>query len=138
ELGWLSMTTPEEHAGMGASFADTAVLFEELGRGPVAGPVFETGVLAPLIMLALGSTQLGGELLGMIGDGEAILTVVLPEHPLFPTTSGSTHVALSVTAGRRQLHGRALFVREAMGASHFLVIAPVDAHGDRLACALVP
>src|SRR3954453_23427998 len=44
ELGWLAMAIPEDLGGVGASLTDVAVLFEELGRGPAAGPLFESGV----------------------------------------------------------------------------------------------
>jgi alkylation response protein AidB-like acyl-CoA dehydrogenase len=138
ELGWLSMAIPEDQGGIGASLTDVAVLFEELGRGPVAGPLFESGVLAPHILLALGPAEMSAEVLGLIANGDVMLTVALSEHPLFPTVPSSTDVVLTGGAGARRLQGRALFVREAMGASHFLVVAPTDASGDRLACAMVP
>src|SRR5207253_11404798 len=98
DLGWLSMAIPEDDGGVGASLTDTAVLFEELGRGPVAGPVFETSVLAPHILHAVGPTALGTELLGMIATGNVILTVALPELPLFPTTPSSTDVVLAASS----------------------------------------
>ncbi len=40
ELGWLGMIIPPEYGGEGSSLTDAAVLFEELGRGPVFGPFF--------------------------------------------------------------------------------------------------
>jgi alkylation response protein AidB-like acyl-CoA dehydrogenase len=39
-LGWFGIIIPEEYGGEGRSFTDAAVLFEELGRGPVPGPCF--------------------------------------------------------------------------------------------------
>jgi len=38
DLGWLGILIPESFGGTGRSFTDAAVLFEELGRGPVLGP----------------------------------------------------------------------------------------------------
>ena len=38
ELGWLGIIIPEAYGGAGRPFTDAAVLFEELGRGPVFGP----------------------------------------------------------------------------------------------------
>jgi len=38
EVGWLGMMLPEEYGGAGASCTDCAVVFEELGRGPLPGP----------------------------------------------------------------------------------------------------
>ena len=40
ELGWLGMMLPEEYGGSGVSMMDCAVVFEELGHGPVPGTAF--------------------------------------------------------------------------------------------------
>ena len=40
EIGWLGMMLPEEYGGSGVSTMDCAVVFEELGHGPVPGPLF--------------------------------------------------------------------------------------------------
>jgi len=51
ELGWPGMLVPDEYGGGGASHSDTAVLYEELGRGPLPGPFFSSGVLGALVLL---------------------------------------------------------------------------------------
>ena len=51
ELGWLGVLIPENYGGEGHSFTDAAVLFEELGRGPVSGPYFSSSVLGALTVL---------------------------------------------------------------------------------------
>src|SRR5881296_2447882 len=38
DRGRLGMLLPEQYGGAGASLTDCAVVFEELGRGPVPGP----------------------------------------------------------------------------------------------------
>jgi len=43
QLGLMGMAIPEEYGGTGNSLTDVAVLFEELGRGPVPGPLFSSG-----------------------------------------------------------------------------------------------
>ena len=48
ELGWLGVVIPEAYGGEGRSLTDAAVLFEELGRGPVPGPLFASAVLGAL------------------------------------------------------------------------------------------
>jgi alkylation response protein AidB-like acyl-CoA dehydrogenase len=47
ELGWLGVVIPEAYGGEERSLTDAAVLFEELGRGPVPGPIFAQGCSAP-------------------------------------------------------------------------------------------
>jgi alkylation response protein AidB-like acyl-CoA dehydrogenase len=55
ELGWLGVVIPEAYNGEGRSLTDAAILFEELGRGPVPGPFFASGVLGALTILQAGS-----------------------------------------------------------------------------------
>src|ERR1700754_1149220 len=38
KLGWTGMAIPEAYGGTGNCATDVAVLFEELGTGPVPGP----------------------------------------------------------------------------------------------------
>src|SRR5688572_33457716 len=54
-LGWLGMLIPAEYGGSGSSVSDAAVLYEELGRGPLPGPFFSSGVLGALTILASGT-----------------------------------------------------------------------------------
>ncbi|MBI3001737.1 MAG: acyl-CoA dehydrogenase family protein, partial [Deltaproteobacteria bacterium] len=49
-LGWLGMVIPEQYGGASASFTDCAVVFEELGRVPLPGPLFSSGVLSALLV----------------------------------------------------------------------------------------
>src|SRR6266516_6368977 len=39
EQGWMSLTVPVEFGGLAESWLTVAVLFEELGRGMVPGPI---------------------------------------------------------------------------------------------------
>ena len=55
ELGWTGMAIPEEHGGTGNSLTDVAVLFEELGCGPVPGPLFSSAVLCARILMDAGN-----------------------------------------------------------------------------------
>src|ERR671939_1169509 len=57
ELGWLGMMLPEEYGGAGLAATDCAVVFEELGRGPVPGPLFSSGILSAQIILAGGTDE---------------------------------------------------------------------------------
>ena len=39
ELGWMGLIVPEEYDGMGYTFQDLTVLFEETGRNILPGPL---------------------------------------------------------------------------------------------------
>ena len=51
EAGWLGILVPAEYGGSESSLTDAAVLYEELGRGPLPGPFFSSGVLGALTVL---------------------------------------------------------------------------------------
>ena len=53
DLGLFGLTVPQEQGGMGLGLADAAVLFEELGRGLVPGPVAPTLLAAAFVPEAL-------------------------------------------------------------------------------------
>ena len=57
ELGWLGMMLPEEYGGAGVTTMDCAVVFEELGHGPVPGPLFTSGVLSAQMIFEAGTQQ---------------------------------------------------------------------------------
>src|SRR3954467_10194091 len=75
EMGWLSLSIPEELGGLGCSFVETALVAEELGRGIVLEPFVGCAVLAARLIergdtpafAAQRETQLAG-----IADGSAI------------------------------------------------------------------
>src|SRR5205807_6738951 len=50
-LCWLGIVLPAEYGGSGDSLSDAAVLYEELGRGPLPGPFFSSGVLGALTVM---------------------------------------------------------------------------------------
>ena len=57
EIGWLGMLVPEEYGGVGGTLTDAAVVFEQMGRGPLSGPFFSSGVLCSLIVQESGSDE---------------------------------------------------------------------------------
>ena len=61
EMGWLGVSVPEEHGGVGLTFVEEAILFEELGRALYPGPYFATIGLA---LPALGPDELAGVVSG--------------------------------------------------------------------------
>src|SRR5205814_7917938 len=79
EIGWLGMLIPAEYSGGGSSLTDAAVLFEELGRGPLPGPFFSSAVLGALTLLEGGTVEQKRRLLPAAAGGEAILTVAITD-----------------------------------------------------------
>src|SRR5687768_12849597 len=63
ELGWLGITIPEEHGGLGMSWVEQAVVCEQQGYVNAPGPYISTACLAAPALAAAGATDLLGPLL---------------------------------------------------------------------------
>jgi len=124
-LGWMGMAIPEEFGGTGNSLTDVAVLFEELGRGPVSGPMFSSGVLGALVVLEAGSTEQKKAWLPGVASGERILALAATE-----ADYGWAPERVRMTARREgdgyRLTGTKLFVHDAASATDLLVLARVE------------
>ena len=122
ELGWLGMLVPDEYGGGGASLSDTAVLYEELGRGPLPGPFFSSGVLGVLAVLEAGTPAQRSELLPAMASGERILTVAVTD----PNASWGPHGVTCVPQRRAdgfRLTGTKPFVADATSVTDIVVAA---------------
>ena len=78
-MGVLSMLVPEELGGMGSSLVDAVLLFQELGRHAVPGPVIEHMVAAPVLAAAgvdttIATVWLDGPYAPHAGVADVVLT----------------------------------------------------------------
>ena len=122
ELGWLGMLVPPELGGSGNELTDVAVLFEELGKGPLPGPFFQSAVLGALTVLEGGTPAQRERLLPQVATGREVLAAAITE----PDASwGPQGVRLAPTRrgrdGRYILSGVKLFVPDAPSATRFIV-----------------
>jgi alkylation response protein AidB-like acyl-CoA dehydrogenase len=136
ELGWPGILVPAEHGGSESSLTDAAVLFEELGRGPVPGPFFSSGVLGALTVLEAASPAQRRAILPRVARGEMVLSVAITE----PNASwGPQGVTLSVrrSGERIRLDGVKLFVSDATLATHLIVVVRTGTEPGDLGLLLV-
>ena len=121
QLGWTGMLIPQQYGGGGASLTDAAVVFEELGRGPLVGPFFSSGVLGALTVMEAGTDQQKQSILPGVAQGSTILTVAGQEPE---RRWGPGMVTLSATPqnGSLTLNGTKLFVHDAVAATHIIVL----------------
>ena len=120
DAGWLGILIPSEYGGSESSATDAAVLYEELGRGPLPGPFFSSGVLGALTVMESGTDEQRRAILPHVASGEAVLTVAIAE----PHTSwGPQGITLRAQrqGDRYRLHGTKLFVSDATSATHLIV-----------------
>ena len=119
EMGWLGMLVPAEFGGFGNSYTDAAVVFEELGQGPVPGPFFSSGVLAALLLQEAGTEEQKRQFLPGISSGEHAFSIAITE-PDYGWTPGSIGMTLSSRNGAYSISGTKLFVQDAQSATHFI------------------
>ncbi len=125
ELGWTGMAIPEQYGGTGNSMTDVAVLFEELGTGPVPGPLFSSAVLCARILLEAGSDNLKTAWLPRIASGERTFALALTEAQ-FGWSTDNIRVTAKANGKDHTLTGTKLFVHDALHATDLLVAARVD------------
>jgi alkylation response protein AidB-like acyl-CoA dehydrogenase len=73
-VGAAGLAVPEELGGAGGSWAEAAIVSEELGRAVAPVPFFGSSVLATAALLAAGER----ELLGELAAGEVTATLAVP------------------------------------------------------------
>lgn len=122
DVGWLSMVTPEAYGGTGGSFMDAATVFEALGAGAVPGPLFSSGVLAPLVIAALGTEAQREQHLPSLASGERIAAFALTE-PDWGWGVENVHLRAEATSNGYRLNGTKLFVFDAHAADDLIVVA---------------
>ena len=125
DLGWLGMVIPEQYGGASASFTDFAVVFEELGRGPLPGPFFSSGVLSALIVLEGASEAQKKSLLPAICSGQSIVIAAITDKGVHWGVE-SVETRLSRTAAGLVLEGAKKFVYDAESATSFLCAARTE------------
>ena len=119
EIGWLGMLVPEDYGGEGRSLTDAAVVYEQMGRGPLSGPFFSSGVLGALTVLESGTEEQRGRYLPGIASGQDIVTLALTE-PEYGWGAGSIQMRAQETNGGLVLDGTKLFVHDAVSATRLI------------------
>lgn len=118
DAGWLGLEVPELLDGSGVTFAETAVVLEELGRATAAVPFLGSAVLGVAAAQAVEPGAGRDDLLRTLATGEARVAVALAPH----ADAASPVAPFRLDAGGR-LSGRADLVVDADTADHLLVLA---------------
>lgn len=108
DAGWVGLEVPEAFGGAGATFAEVAVVCEELGRAAAATDYLGSAVLTVGVLNALQHSAVRDRLLTDVAAGTTRLATVMGDFTL---------------AADGRLSGRADFVPDADGADRLLVLA---------------
>ena len=128
QLGLPGIAIPEEYGGAGFSFAEQAIVLEELGAALFTGPYLASAVLAATALLASDDEEAKKDLLPGIAAGETVATLAFTED------GGSwdpASIRLAATAddiGWR-LDGHKSFVLDGHTADLILAVAAVGTDG---------
>jgi alkylation response protein AidB-like acyl-CoA dehydrogenase len=122
QLGLQGIAIPEQYGGAGFSFAEQAIVLEELGAALYGGPYLASAVLAATALLASSDEGAKKAYLPGIASGQLIATVAFTEE------DGSWDpAAIAMTAGPGgegwRLEGRKSFVLDGHTAGLILVVA---------------
>ncbi|GGU04216.1 acyl-CoA dehydrogenase family protein [Actinomadura citrea] len=113
QLGCAGLPVPEELGGAGATWRETAVVMEELGRSAAPVPFLASAVIATAALLAAGER----ELLPRLAAGERIAVLAVP----FSAAPGDVPATVRVADGT--LTGEVTSVADGMAAEVLLVPA---------------
>jgi len=117
QLGCAGLPVPDERGGAGASWRETAVVMEELGRAVAPVPFLSSAVLATAALLAAGDA--GADLLAGLAAGERIAVVAVPF-----STAPKGPLGTSVRVEDGALTGTVTGVADGAAADVLLVPAP--------------
>jgi alkylation response protein AidB-like acyl-CoA dehydrogenase len=122
ELGWLAVTIPEEHEGLGLGAVDLMPILEEMGRFLYCGPFFSTVCLGVNALLLGGSEAQRAELLPQVATGELTLTVAHAEARAW-WDSAAIECEYEKRGGEYVLRGEKRFVLDGLTADRLVVAA---------------
>ncbi|RAV10954.1 acyl-CoA dehydrogenase [Mycolicibacterium sp. GF69] len=99
DAGWVGLEVPEQFGGAGASFAEAAVIAEEIGRAASATSFLGSAVLAAGALNALQPSPTRDQLLIDVAGGAARVAVALEPDDFVPDAEGADRVLIVTGSG---------------------------------------
>ena len=98
DAGWVGLEVPEQFGGAGATFAETAVVCQEMGRAASANSYLGSAVLTVGTLKALQSSETRDRLLADVASGAMRLAVAI-ESDFVPDAEGADRVLVITDDG---------------------------------------
>lgn len=98
DAGWVGLEVPEQFGGAGATFAETAVICEEIGRAASANSYLGSAVLAVGTLKALQPSDTRDQLLTDQASGAVRLAVAI-ESDFVPDAEGADRILIITDDG---------------------------------------
>ncbi|WP_431231821.1 acyl-CoA dehydrogenase family protein [Mycolicibacterium psychrotolerans] len=99
DAGWAGLEVPEHLGGAGATFAEVAVICEEMGRAASATSFLGSGVLAVGVLNTLAPSETRDRLLSGIASGATRAAVALEPLDFVPDADGADTVLVLTDGG---------------------------------------
>jgi alkylation response protein AidB-like acyl-CoA dehydrogenase len=99
DAGWVGLEVPDEFGGAGATFAEVAVVCEEIGRAASATSYLGSAVLAVGALNALQPSETRNRLLAEVASGTTRLAVAFEPYDFTPDAEGADRVLLVTDDG---------------------------------------
>ncbi|GAT12780.1 acyl-CoA dehydrogenase family protein [Mycolicibacterium novocastrense] len=99
DAGWVGLEVPEQFGGAGASFAEVAVICEEIGRAAGDTHFLGSAVLAAAALNAVRPSDTRDNLLTELANGATRMTVALEPHDFVPDAEGADRVLIVTDRG---------------------------------------
>ncbi|OBB61881.1 acyl-CoA dehydrogenase [Mycobacterium sp. 852013-51886_SCH5428379] len=96
DAGWVGLEVPDEFGGAGATFAEVAVICEEIGRAAAANSYLGSAVLAVGTLNALQPSDTRNRLLTEVASGERRVAVALESLDFVPDADGADQLLVVV------------------------------------------
>ncbi len=121
DLGWFGLKVPPEYGGIGGTWVDMAIFYEEAGRAMLPGPNYNMGLVGQIV-LAFADELHKQELLPKIVSGSLILSLGLAEAEVGYESSLLTTSA-TMQGENYIIKGNKLFVTHLGIADHIMIVA---------------
>lgn len=122
DTGWIGMCAPESLGGGGFATMDAGIVFEQLGRSPVPGPLFASAILAPRLLEVLAIEEQKSRFIPATCKGDVVWAVGLSDASRRFSEHDITLAAMESGSGVI-LNGKKQFVHDAAAADRLLCAA---------------
>ncbi|MGV0642073.1 acyl-CoA dehydrogenase family protein [Mycolicibacterium sp. XJ2546] len=99
EAGWVGLEVPEQLGGAGATFSETAIICQEVGRAAAATSYLGSAVLAVGAVNALQPSDARDKLLRDIASGATRVAVAFEPYDFVPDAEGADRVLVVTESG---------------------------------------
>jgi alkylation response protein AidB-like acyl-CoA dehydrogenase len=99
DAGWVGLEVPEQFGGAGVTFAEVAVICEEMGRAASANNYLGSAVLAVGALKALQPSDTRDRLLADVASGAVRVSVALEPLEFVPDAEGADRILVITNSG---------------------------------------